>query len=69
MLKGFATDGVVLIPNNSKERYNCPTTGAHFEFKYMCRRVEELLVLRKAIDKQILKEEAADQALRKTIVN
>jgi len=40
MLKGFATEGVVLIPNNSKERYTCPTTGAHFEFKYMCGRLE-----------------------------
>ena len=40
MLKGFATEGVVLIPNNPKDRYNCPKTGAHFEFKYMCGRIE-----------------------------
>jgi hypothetical protein len=56
MIKGFTTDGVVLVPNNSKDRYNCPLTGAHFEFNYMCRRIEDLFVLRKEIDRQIKKE-------------
>ena len=51
MMNGFTTDDVALIPNNSKVRYNCPVTGAHFEFNYMCSRIEDLKLLRKEIDK------------------
>lgn len=63
MINGLNSDGVVLIPNNSKVRYNCPITGAHFEFNYMCNRIEELIVLRKEIDKQIMREKMAEQAV------
>ncbi len=68
MINGLNTDGVVLIPNNSKLRYNCPTTGAHFEFNYMCSRIEELIVLRKEIDKQILREKMAEQVIIQKLV-
>ena len=31
----------------SKDRYLCPRTGAHFEFKDVCKRIEKMHVKRK----------------------
>ena len=31
--------GIKLGPSINKDRYICPDTGAHFEFKDMCRRI------------------------------
>jgi hypothetical protein len=33
MLAYDQNNGVALIPNPPKERYSCPYTGAHFEYK------------------------------------
>ena len=46
MLKTGLSHGVAVVPNPPKERYNCPKTGAHFEFNELCRRVERLKKLR-----------------------
>lgn len=39
MLKTGLSHGVALVPNPPKERYSCPVTGAHFEFKDVCSRL------------------------------
>ena len=36
-----------------EERYNCPETGAHFEFLEMCRRLKRLQKKRTIVDKAI----------------
>ena len=38
--------GLKLAPV-AKDRYNCPKTGAHFEFKDVCRRLERMHRLRR----------------------
>lgn len=42
MLKTGLSHGVAVVPNPPKERYNCPKTGAHFEFTEVCRRIERV---------------------------
>ena len=37
-------------PNN---KYTCPTTGAHFEFKDMCGRLSKILKSRKGLEHKI----------------
>ena len=32
--------GIILGPTINKDRYICPVTGAHFEWRDMCRRIE-----------------------------
>ena len=32
--------GVILGPTINKDRYICPVTGAHFEHRDMCRRMD-----------------------------
>ena len=32
--------GIILGPTINKDRYICPHTGAHFEFRDMCRRID-----------------------------
>ena len=34
--------GIILGPTINKDRYICPVTGAHFEWKDMCKRIEEM---------------------------
>lgn len=46
MLKTGLSHGVAIVPNAPKQRYNCPDTGAHFEFSEMCTRLEKLERLR-----------------------
>ena len=41
-LKQTAGGEVALEPVPPKERYNCPTTGAHFEFLDVCARLDTL---------------------------
>ncbi len=36
-----------------EERYNCPETGAHFEYLEMCRRMKRLQKKRGIVDKAI----------------
>ena len=32
--------GIILGPTINKDRYICPVTGCHFEFRDMCRRID-----------------------------
>ena len=34
--------GIILGPTINKDRYICPVTGAHFEFRDMSRRIEAM---------------------------
>jgi hypothetical protein len=38
---------------DGEERFNCPETGAHFEFLEMCRRLKRLQKKRTIVDKAI----------------
>lgn len=38
---------------DGEERFNCPETGAHFEFLEMCRRLKRLQKKRAIVDKAI----------------
>lgn len=40
MLKSGLSHGVAVIPKTPKERYSDEKTGAHFEFNYMCTKIE-----------------------------
>lgn len=40
MLKTGLSHGVAVIPNDPKQRYICPDTGAHFKFEEMCTKIE-----------------------------
>ena len=42
MLKSGLSHGVAIIPNAPKQRYSDPETGAHFEFKDMCVRIDRI---------------------------
>lgn len=46
MLKTGLSHGVAIMPSAPKQRYNCPETGAHFEFNDMCIRLEKIERLR-----------------------
>ncbi|MBM3456491.1 MAG: hypothetical protein FJX80_15380 [Bacteroidetes bacterium] len=46
MLTFGKNNGVVLIPNPPKDRYIDEKTGAHFEFKEICIRLEKILKMR-----------------------
>jgi hypothetical protein len=46
MLKTGLSHGVAIVPNAPKQRYNCPDTGAHFEFYDMCTRLDKIEKLR-----------------------
>ena len=35
--------GIILGPTINKDRYICPVTGAHFEFRDMSRRIEVMV--------------------------
>lgn len=41
-IKSIFNQGVKLGPNVNKDRYICPVTGAHFEWRDMCRRLEPI---------------------------
>ena len=43
MLAYDSNNGIALIPNPPKERYSCPVTGAHFEFRDVCMRIEKVM--------------------------
>ena len=32
--------GIILGPTINKDRYICPVTGAHFEWRDMCKRIQ-----------------------------
>ena len=42
LVKDAFKKGVILGPQVNKDRYQCPVTGAHFEWKNMCKRIEIL---------------------------
>ena len=46
MLAYYQNHGVALIPNPPKERYSCPYTGAHFEYKEIYQKLEKIAKLR-----------------------
>ena len=46
------------------EKYQCPETGAHFEFLDMCSRLKKLQTRRAVIDKA-LEDEAKKKAMQK----
>ena len=67
MLQTGLSHGVAIIPNAPKQRYSDPVTGAHFEFKDMCVRLDKILkkrfqeemqasTTRKSINKDFLRE-------------
>ena len=39
-VKDAFNKGIMLGPTINKDRYICPTTGAHFQFEDMCRRMK-----------------------------
>ena len=43
MLKQTNGGEIALEPNPPKERYNCPITGAHFNFKDIVTRLEKVV--------------------------
>ena len=50
--------------NEEIDKYQCPETGAHFEFLDMVRRLKKLQSRRAVIDKAIEDEERKKQALK-----
>jgi hypothetical protein len=42
---------------DAEERFNCPETGAHFEYLEMCRRLKKLQKKRAVVDKAMEEEE------------
>jgi hypothetical protein len=40
--------GKKLAPNPNKTKYTCEVTGAHFNHREMCRRIDELVEIRKS---------------------
>ena len=67
MLQTGLSHGVAIIPNAPKQRYSDPVTGAHFEFKDMCVRLDKILkkrfqeemqssTTRKSLNKDFLRE-------------
>ena len=42
MLKSGLTHGVAVLPNDPKQRYTDPLTGAHFDFEDMCCRIDRI---------------------------
>lgn len=43
MLRQTAGGEIALEPNPPKDRYTCPTTGAHFNFKDIANRLEKVV--------------------------
>ena len=41
-LKDVFNKGIILGPTINKDRYICPVTGAHFEWRDMCKRIEAM---------------------------
>jgi hypothetical protein len=41
-IKSIFNQGLKLGPNVNKDRYICPITGAHFEWRDMCKRLEPI---------------------------
>jgi hypothetical protein len=52
--------------NEGEERYQCPETGAHFEYRDMIRRINILMKRRNVID-QIIKEEDKKKQMKKDL--
>ena len=49
----FANYKGIYANDEAGQKYQCPETGAHFEFKDVCRRLNRVLEKRKVIDEQI----------------
>lgn len=48
--------GIYANDDNS-QKYQCPVTGAHFEYNDLCKRIVKLMEKRKIIDEQIYQQE------------
>ena len=68
MLKTGLSHGVAIVPNAPKQRYNCPDTGAHFEFEDMCVRLEKLERLRFLEESKSKKQKIQKDFVKKTAV-
>ena len=45
--------GIYAEDTNSDQKYTCPTTGAHFEFNDICRRIKKVIEKRKPFEEQL----------------
>ena len=50
----FANYKGIYAEEESDQKYTCPTTGAHFEFKDVCRRLGKVQLGRKRMEEQEL---------------
>lgn len=48
----FANYKGIYAEEESDQKYTCPITGAHFEFKDICRRLSKVLAGRKRMEEQ-----------------
>ena len=46
----FANYKGIYAEDESEQKYTCPTTGAHFEFNDVCRRLSKVLIYRKQLE-------------------
>lgn len=49
----FANYKGIYANDEHGQKYQCPETGAHFEFKDLCRRIHKIMESRKAMEEQI----------------
>lgn len=54
------------IMQDEDEKYQCPDTGAHFEFLGMCTRLKTLKTKRTVVDKEIEEEDMKARSMQKT---
>lgn len=45
--------GIYAEDDGADQKYTCPVTGAHFEFKDVCRRLLKVIELRKPFEEQL----------------
>ena len=43
----------IYFNDDPNSKFTCPDTGAHFQFRDMCQRLQQVLKWRKAMEKQI----------------
>lgn len=65
MLQTGLSHGVAIMPSAPKERYSCPITGAHFEFRDMCKRIERL-EKRRAVEYNLTNEKKINKEFLNT---
>ena len=50
----FANYKGIYAEEDNDTKYTCPVTGAHFEFKDICKRLNKVLLYRKRLEEQEL---------------